>query len=132
MEYLSAEEIREIHDAVLQDTGGLQGVLRKHALLMLDNPPLQSHNGFYPGIFIKTAFYVQSINRGHIFVDGNKRTSMVVIRVFLKKNGYIFDPPGKTEVEKFTHAIANGTLLLKETASWIEKYSFAENITDKK
>ncbi len=126
MEYLSKEEISRIHDTIIKETGGLGGVLDGHALLMLEGQPAQYVFGkeLYPGIFEKAAFYARAINGGHIFIDGNKRTSIAVINKFLKKNGYLFEPSEQEkELEEVSINIAKNILNLKQIACWIEKNS---------
>ncbi|XOB41817.1 MAG: type II toxin-antitoxin system death-on-curing family toxin [Candidatus Nealsonbacteria bacterium] len=128
MYYLSSEEILEIHDEILIKTGGLGGVLNEHALLMLETQPAQSVFGqeLYPNIFFKAAFYLRTINEGHIFIDGNKRTSITVVKIFLNRNNYSFELE-TNEVEKFTIRVVNNHLTLEEIALWIEKHSKVES-----
>ena len=126
MEYLSREEIIIIHDTIIKETGGLEGVLDGHALLMLEAQPAQSVFGreLYPDIFKKAAFYARAISGGHIFTDGNKRTSIAVVNKFLRKNNYIFEPPRETkDLESFSISVAQNFLSLEEIASWIKKHS---------
>ncbi len=127
MEYLVREEIVGIHDKILKKTGGLWGVSDEHALSMLEAQPAQYVFGkeLYPGIFIKAAFYARAINGGHIFKDGNKRTSIAVINEFLTKNDVIFELriEQKEEIEKFALDVAQNLLSLEEISLWIEKHS---------
>ena len=126
MIYLTRNEIVRVHDIIIRDTGGLEGVLNEHTLLMLETQPAQYVFGkeLYPGIFKKAALYARVVNGGHIFVDGNKRTSITIVSEFLRKNSYIFEPPEKRkELEDFTIRIAENLLDLEQIAIWIEKYS---------
>lgn len=129
MYYLSKEEIAGIHDEVLRKTGGLEGVLNEHALLMLGTQPAQSVFGqeLYPSIYLKAAFYLRAINEGHIFNDGCKRTSMTVVKIFLNRNNYSFELETK-ELEDFAIHVATKHPTLEEIASWIEKHSKVKDI----
>ena len=129
MEYLSKEEVLSIHDKILEETGGCEGVLDEHALLMLEMQPAQYVFGkeLYPGIFIKAAFYARAISGGHIFTDGNKRTSIAGINKFLAKNDIIFEPK-REEIEKFALDVAENRLSLEEISLWIEKSSKVKDI----
>lgn len=124
MEYLDKEDIIAIHDEVLEKSGGLKGVLNEHALLMLEVQPKQGVFGqeLYPDIYLKSAFYLRAINKGHIFTDGNKRTSMVVVQSFLEENNYSFELEDK-ELEDFALYVANSNLTLEEIALWIKDHS---------
>ncbi len=126
MEYLSRKEIVKIHDTIIKETGGLEGVLDERALLMLESQPAQYVYGkeLYPGIFKKTAFYERAINGGHIFIDGNKRTSIAVVNKFLIKNSYVFEPSEeKEELEKVSIDIAQNLLSLDQISDWIKIHS---------
>ncbi|TKJ18832.1 MAG: type II toxin-antitoxin system death-on-curing family toxin [Promethearchaeota archaeon Loki_b32] len=128
MNYLSSEEIKEMHDEIIRKTGGLEGVLNEHALLMLETQPAQSFSGqeLYPNIFSKAAFYLRSINKGHIFIDGNKRTSITAVKVFLSRNNYSFEVETK-ELKKFPIDVATKHLSLKEIELWIRNHSKIKN-----
>ncbi len=43
----------------------------------------------YPSIAEKAAILSWEINAGHVFNDGNKRTSVFTLLIFLKQNNYI-------------------------------------------
>ncbi|MCP6719366.1 MAG: Fic family protein [Patescibacteria group bacterium] len=131
MEYLSKQEILDIHETVLlaSKKGDVLGVLNEHAFSMLtNNLPLQSNDDFYPGIFIKAAFYVRTIIKEHIFVSGNKRISMAVAKIFLQKNDRIFLLPEDEEVERFTKNVDIKNLPLQEIAEWIQNNSLKVKI----
>jgi death-on-curing protein len=42
----------------------------------------------YPSIHHKAAILMWTINSGHVFIDGNKRTGFVAAATFLDRNGY--------------------------------------------
>lgn len=42
----------------------------------------------YPSIYHKAAILMWTINSGHVFTDGNKRTGFVAAATFLDGNGY--------------------------------------------
>lgn len=44
----------------------------------------------YPTIIEKAAILAWTIIKGHVFFDGNKRTGMSAMIVFLRENGYEF------------------------------------------
>ena len=44
--------------------------------------------GYYPRIAQKAAALVQSVATNHGFSDGNKRTALILLNLFLFKSGY--------------------------------------------
>ena len=71
---------------------------------------------------IKAAFYLRTINNGHIFIDGNKRTSMAVVERFLDKNNCHFDLKTQ-ELEDYALFVANQKPSLEDVALWIQNHS---------
>ena len=122
MEYLSAEDILNIHSVMIDETGGSHGVREKGALATLEELPAQQAFGteFYPTIFIKAAVYIRNILFSHPFIDGNKRTAMGCADVFLQLNGYKITVE-KGGVEKCALTIIEKHLSLEEIAVWIEE-----------
>jgi death on curing protein len=50
------------------------------------------YNGYYRAIEKKAAALVQSIAGNHGFVDGNKRTAVILTHLLLSKSGYRLGP----------------------------------------
>ena len=89
--------VRAIHDAQLAEHGGGRGV-RDDGLLeaaldrptnrYLDRPQDEAGaSGTSADLAALAAAYAFGIARNHPFVDGNKRTSLVVCELFLALNG---------------------------------------------
>lgn len=121
MQYLSAEDILNIHSVIVDETGGAHGVREHGALLTLEDLPKQIAYGIelYPHVFTKAAVYIRNVIFGHPFIDGNKRTAMACGDVFLQLNGYLITAP-KGGVEKFALRVIEDHLELKDIASWLE------------
>lgn len=124
MRYLSAEDILQIHSAILDETGGMHGLRDRHAILSLENAPKQKVFGkeLYPTVFLKAALYARDIVMNHPFLDGNKRTGMSCAIVFLEDNGYVFTIR-EGGVEKFALEIVKEKLDPKSISLWLKKYS---------
>jgi death-on-curing protein len=66
------------------------------------------------------AAYAFGIARNHPFVDGNKRTALVVCETFLGLNGYRLDASDAELVVLFL-ALAAGELSEDELAGWLRE-----------
>lgn len=123
MIYLTREEIITMHDIILKETGGFPGILHLDRLESLEVMPGMVIYGreLYPDIFFKAAVYVREINGsgGHIFIDGNKRTSLSALAEFLKRNSYTIDHVDNSELENFALEVAKG-LSFEEIVGWIK------------
>ena len=124
MDYLSKEDILQIHSIAIDETGGLHGVRDHAAILSLENAPKQKVFGkeLYPTIFLKAAIYARDIIMNHPFLDGNKRTGMVAASVFLENNGYEVAAK-EGEIEKFALKIIADKLSVGAIAAWFKKHS---------
>lgn len=77
-----------IHRRQLAEHGGSDGIRDRG---LLESALFRPKNQFAyssPNIFDLAAAYGYGIVKNHPFIDGNKRTSYVVMRTFLKLNGY--------------------------------------------
>ena len=111
-----------IHRRQLAEHGGSDGI-RDQGLLesAIFRPKNQLAYG-NPTIFDLAAAYGYGIAKNHPFIDGNKRTSYVVTRTFLKLNGYDLQA---SAVEKYNTwlRLADSSLSEAELAQWIEQKS---------
>ena len=92
---------------------------------MLESALFRPKNQFpygNPSIFDLAAAYGYGIAKNHPFIDGNKRTSYVVTRTFLKMNGY--DLQAST-LEKYQvwMQLADSKIDETELSKWIEEKS---------
>jgi death on curing protein len=97
--YFDTEHAKATHDTIINISGGIQGVID---LGRLDSILDQIKNeDYYPEFEDKLTHLVYSINKGHCFNDGNKRTSIALGAFFLEVNGL------DTFVNKFIVAMEN-------------------------
>jgi death-on-curing protein len=83
-------QIYNIHDVVIQESGGLEG-LRDGALLHAAVArPFATFAGedLYPDDFEKAAALFHSLIKNHPFMDGTERTAFVSALYFLENRGY--------------------------------------------
>ena len=91
MPELSAQDIINIHQ-IVQNRFQIQlaGVREPGLVESIAVRPKQVVYGTitFPDIFSKAASLMEAIIRWHPFVDGNKRTALLVTNVYLGINGY--------------------------------------------
>jgi death-on-curing protein len=98
----------------IRDEGLLQSALaRPQNLLAYGSPP--------PDLADLAAAYAYGIARNHPFVDGNKRTALIVSRLFLLLNGMDL---AATQEEKYSTflALAAGGLSKEDLANWVRAH----------
>ncbi|MCY9308890.1 type II toxin-antitoxin system death-on-curing family toxin [Bacillus inaquosorum] len=125
-EYLTLEDVIQLHDSALEEYGGLPGreVGKLEAVLAL---PMSGFADFerFPTIHEKAAAYLYYLATGHCFKDGNKRTAYLSTFVFLDINDYdlIVDDD---EVFNFMIRVANDKRRphFDEVVHWIERHMY--------
>ena len=122
--WVALDVILAIHDEQLAEHGGQPGV-RDQGLLesALSRPRHQLEYG-EPSIPRLAASYTFGISRNHPFLDGNKRTSLVVAELFLELNGYALTASDSQCVTTFLQ-LAAGDLSEEQLAEWIAVHSAA-------
>ena len=111
-----------IHRRQLAEHGGSDGV-RDRGLLesALFRPKNQLACG-NPNLFDLAAAYGYGITQNHPFIDGNKRTAYVVMRTFLKLNGYDIQASLAEKYEIWIR-LADNRISEAELANWIKDKS---------
>jgi death on curing protein len=87
--FLKVEEVVLIHEAQINENGGLHGIRDAGLLDSAVNAPQASFGGeyLYEDIPAQAAAYLYHIVKNHPFLDGNKRTGAAATLIFLKMNG---------------------------------------------
>jgi death-on-curing protein len=115
------KRVIRLHNTIIEDTGGVQGVLDVGLLEeALFKPFMGLANGeeLYPGIIKKAAILFEALINYHPFADGNKRTAEILTEIFLENSGYYWDF-NEDEIVDFATEVANGKLSIKEIENWI-------------
>lgn len=87
---LSKTQVIMLHQRLIQETGGSDGIRDEGLLDSALSNPFQSFGGvaLYPNIQEKAAQLCFGIVKNHPMVDGNKRLGAHVMLVFMALNGY--------------------------------------------
>lgn len=120
--WISKEIAIAIHERQLAEHGGISGV-RDAALLesALDRAKNTHAYNSNADICDLAAAYGYGIAKNHAFLDGNKRTALVVTRTFLLLNGYNIEASREEKYTTFIN-LANGELSEEAFAVWIRKH----------
>lgn len=124
MRYLTAEEILVLHALVVDATGGSHGVRDVQLLASIVHKPQSRFGGkdLYSGVFKKTAVLFEALANYHVFIDGNKRTSLAVAARFLYINGYVLTA-NNTDAERAALAVATKEMDVDALAGWLKEHS---------
>ncbi|HNV29347.1 MAG TPA: type II toxin-antitoxin system death-on-curing family toxin [Cyclobacteriaceae bacterium] len=120
---IGIEEVEKIHDILIERFGGAKGIRDNGSLDAALGRPYQTFDGqeLYPHPVDKAAAIFESIISNHPFIDGNKRTAYVLMRLILLENRHDIDA-GQEEKFEFVIKAARGELSFDEIKAWIERH----------
>ena len=116
----TVQDIHELHTQ-LEDVFVLSsGVRDENLLASAVNTPFQTFmgNDLYPSIYDKAAQLCYGIANNHPFTDGNKRTALHSMYVYLIINGFDI-AASQQEVENLIINVAAGNMTNVELAQWL-------------
>ena len=116
------QDIYELHKQ-LEDEFVLSSGIRDESLLISAvNSPFQTFMGsdLYPSIYDKSAQLCYGIANNHPFTDGNKRTALHSMYVYLIINGFDIIA-SQQDVENMIIDIAAGNMTNTELVQWLQK-----------
>jgi len=103
--WVALSAVLAIHEEQLAEHGGLDGIRDRGLLESALHRPRDLQSYGQPDLADLAAAYAFGIARNHPFLDGNKRTSAVVTRLFLRLNGHDVDA---TQAERLAIWLALG------------------------
>lgn len=117
--WLLADAVVAVHRMLIAEHGGIDGI-RDQGLLesALARPVNKFHYSGESSLAALAAAYAFGIARNHPFSDGNKRTALVAIAMFLGDNGQVF-APDRMEALTTTVRLAAGEVAEEELGAWI-------------
>lgn len=120
---ISVNNVLTIHQMLVTSFGGSQGVRDRMLLESALARPLQTFYGkeLHPTMIGKSTCLFESILINHPFVDGNKRTGYVLMRLILLKNGLDINASQDQKYE-FVMRVASGQTKLESIISWLENH----------
>ncbi len=121
--YISFEYVLELHDQLIEEYGGVKGILNEGLLRSALEMPKARFNrrDLHRTIYDKTAAYLFHLIQNHPFIDGNKRTASMAALVFFASNfkdGFrIFE----NEYQELILRVAQGAASKKEIANFFRR-----------
>jgi death-on-curing protein len=120
--WVSESVVLAIHDAQLAEHGGPTGLRDESLLLSALARPRNIATYSTPDLADLAAAYAVGIARNHAFVDGNKRTAIIVAAgAFLPMNGYEITATNE-EVVTVMLAVADGSISEQNLAAWFREW----------
>jgi death-on-curing protein len=122
--YITLEQVLFIHDEMIRRFGGSNGV---HDFGLLASAVARPQAGFgdfeaYPDIYSKAAVLCHSLLKNHSFIDGNKRTAVTSMGMFLELNGYRLECPEGT-LHQLALDVATDQIDERALADWLRTHS---------
>jgi death on curing protein len=113
-----------IHADLLQRYGGQPGLRDRGLLESALAQPKRTFSGkeVHKTLFDKAAAYGFHVCSNHPFTDGNKRVALVLMDVFLQKNGWEIQA---TEEETYSMmmSLASGKLSKAQLSNWLKEHT---------
>jgi death on curing protein len=123
MRYLSLPEILEIHDKIIEVSGGARGIRDMRALESAINQPRITFDraDLYPAVIPKAAALCFFLVMNHPFVDGNKRVGHAAMEVSLILNGFEIKA-SVDDQEKIILDLAAGKVDREQFTAWVNNH----------
>ena len=124
MRYLTLAEVLNLHDRVLDSSGGSAGVRDLGVVESAVAQPRATFGGedLYPTLITKAAALCFSLIRGHGFIDGNKRVAHAALEVFLVLNGHEITATVDEQEQMFL-GLAAGTVTRDQLVDWLGEHA---------
>jgi len=116
--YPTFRQVIQVYKRIIEETGGEFGILSEGNLRFT----LDFVKYYGEDVFDKVAYLMYNIVVLHPFVNGNKRTAIVLAEAFLRDNGWqlVYD---EEEAKRFLLEIASGQRTLEDVKAWIKKHA---------
>jgi death on curing protein len=115
-EFLDVDDVLELHSTLIVEHGGSDGTRDRGLLESAVAQPMASFGGefLHQDLFEMAAALLVSLVGNHPFVDGNKRTGLAAMLMFLELNEYSVDE--SHALVDITLAVASGSMSKAQVA----------------
>jgi len=117
------KEAIKVHEILVEKYGGKSGIRDLGALESAINRPYATFHSeeLYPTAIDKATALIESIVVNHPFIDGNKRTGYVLMRLLLMEQGFDISATEEDKY-KFVISIASGGIKTEDIREWIKSH----------
>ena len=119
---VTADDVIAAHDEAL-NYGGLAGILSMHGIESAIGRP---YSGYHRPIAQKAAALLESLAQNHGFVDGNKRTALLVTLLMIERSGYQILLMPEERIDDVVVNVASGQMSFPNLCTWfasrLERY----------
>lgn len=124
MKKLSNKQIILLHQLLIAETGGMDGLRDEGLLDSAVHAPFQTFDGLdlYPSVHTKAARLAYALIKNHPFLDGNKRIGILSMLTFLEINGVTVDC-GNDDLIMLGQGLADGSIDDKQLEEWLLSHS---------
>ncbi len=121
---LTLEQIIELHNDIVAQSGGSQGIRDINLIDSAINAPFQTFGGIdlYPTIEEKAARLAYNLTMSHAFIDGNKRIGAGVLALFLEVNNVELLATDEEIIDLFL-SLASGEADYEKLHTWIKTHT---------
>lgn len=117
-QFLTLDEVVEIHTILIERFGGPKGV---RDLGLLESALYRPQTGYYDDLSEMAAAMFESLIKNYPFVDGNKRVAFFATDVFLRMNGYKFQVEAKEAHAFLMNLFDSDSCDLEHLLPWLRK-----------
>jgi death-on-curing protein len=120
---IKLDQAISIHQVLIEKFGGASGIKDRGALEAALNRPYATFDqkDLYPSPVEKAAAILESILINHPFIDGNKRTGYVLMRLTLLEGGLDIMASQKDKYE-FVIQVSEGKMDISRIKDWIASH----------
>lgn len=117
------EQIIELHDDIVAQSGGSHGIRDINLIDSAINAPFQTFGGYelYPTFEEKVARLTYNLTMNHAFFDGNKRIGAGVLGLLLEVNNVDLIANDQEVIDVFLD-LASEKIGYEELLEWIKKH----------
>ena len=116
-DFPNIREAIAIHRSLIEEFGGVHGILDQHAL---ESALLRPQMGYYDNIVQEAAALMESLAVNHPFMDGNKRVAFFVTDAFLRMNGHYIDCDNDEAYRFFMTLFENNSFRFDNLVAWLD------------
>jgi len=120
---ISFEQVIDLHEGIIDASGGRHGILDKSALLSALSRP---YSGYYEALDDQVSALIESVVQNHGFVDGNKRTAAMLAILMITASFHELAPIDTNDnidegIENIVVDLAAGKIDRKYVQEWLKK-----------